>query len=128
LVTGERWDTCCRRIANDINMGTVQTTVGPKLLYPEERQLPPPATLWCRAYGNKVSDFLLSMNTHPAWLLTILNLMCVFQLLVGEQVRTEADGGVTPHLPCRRCAAAGVDHWCLLLPLTILLKWVNSIS
>jgi hypothetical protein len=39
----------------------------------------------CRAYGNTVSGFLLTMFDHPKWLLTVVNLIAVFQLLVGEQ-------------------------------------------
>ena len=38
-----------------------------------------------RAYGNTVSGFLLTMFDHPKWLLTVVNLIAVFQLLVGEQ-------------------------------------------
>ncbi|PRW58780.1 GABA transporter 1-like [Chlorella sorokiniana] len=38
------------------------------------------------AYGNVVSGFLLDMMSHPAWLLTIAYIMCVINLLVGEQV------------------------------------------
>ena len=33
------------------------------------------------------------MNTHPKWLITILNLMCIFQLLVGEQASYASVGG-----------------------------------
>lgn len=40
----------------------------------------------CRAYGNAVGGFLLDMLSHPAWLLTLAYIMCVIQLLVGEQV------------------------------------------
>lgn len=40
----------------------------------------------CRAYGNVVGGFLLDMMDHPAWLLTVAYIMCVINLLVGEQV------------------------------------------
>lgn len=33
-----------------------------------------------------MGGFLLDMMDHPAWLLTVAYIMCVINLLVGEQV------------------------------------------
>ena len=34
-----------------------------------------------------MSDFVLTMSSHPKWVLVAANIMAIIQLLVGEQVR-----------------------------------------
>ncbi len=44
------------------------------------------------AWGNGVSGFLLSQLTHPKWLVTLANAVCLPQLMVSEQVRGQRTG------------------------------------